>query len=163
MNWLDFTIIGVVLLFAVIGIVRGFIKEVLSLASWVLAFWLAFTFADPISAMFEPYIDTPVLRIIASFAALFISSLLLLTVISLLIHKLLSVSGIKGTDRALGGLFGALKGLVIIGALVLFAHETVLPQEEWWRSSLLAERFQPVALLIKDLLPVDVTRGLKGS
>ena len=163
MNWFDLTIIGVVVVFAVIGVVRGLIKEVLSLTSWVLAFWAAFTFADPASAVFEPYIDTPVLRIITSFAVLFISTLLLLTIISFLIHKLLSVSGIRGTDRALGGMFGGLKGLVIIAALMLFAHETVLPQEEWWRSSLLAERFQPLVLIIKDVLPVDVTRGLKGS
>ena len=163
MNWFDLSIIGVVVVFAVVGVVRGFIKEILSLTSWVLAFWAAFTFADPISAVFEPYIDTPVLRIIASFAALFISTLLLLTIISYFIHKLLSVSGIKGTDRVLGGMFGALKGLVIISALMLFAHETVLPQEDWWRASLLAEYFQPLVSVVKELLPVGVSKGLKGS
>lgn len=163
MNWFDLAIIGVVLIFAVIGIVRGFIREVLSLLSWILAFWVAFTFADPLSHVFEPYIEAPVLRIIASFTALFISTLLLLTVISFLIHKMLSVTGIRGTDRALGGLFGGVKGLVIIALLMLFAHETVLPQEKWWRTSLLAEHFQPLVLIIKDLLPADMTKRLQGS
>ena len=104
MNWFDLAIIGVVLIFAIIGIVRGFIKEVLSLTSWILAFWVAFTFAEPTSDLFGPYIDAPILRIVSAFAALFVCSLLLLTIISYLLHKLLSVSGIKGTDRALGGL-----------------------------------------------------------
>ena len=162
MNWFDLAIIGVVLIFFVIGIVRGFIREVLSLMSWILAFWVAFTFADPISHIFQAYIEAPVLRIVASFAALFVSTLILLTVISFLIHKLLSVSGIKGTDRALGGLFGGVKGLVIIALLMLFAHETVLPQEKWWRNSLLAGHFQPLVLIIRDLLPPDMTKRLQG-
>lgn len=163
MNWFDLAIVAIVVLFSIIGIIRGFIREVLSLLSWILAFWLAFTFADSTSYLLEPYINAPVLRVIASFAALFISALLLLTVMSFLIHKLFSVSGIKGTDRALGGLFGAVKGLVIIAALMLFAHETVLPQEKWWRSSLLAGHFQPLVLIIRDLLPADMTKRLQGS
>ena len=162
MNWFDLAIIAIVLLFAVIGVIRGFIREVLSLLSWILAFWLAFTFADATSYLLEPYIEAPVLRVIAAFAALFISALLLFTVISFLVHKLLAVSGIKGTDRALGGLFGAVKGLVIIAALMLFAHETVLPQEKWWRTSLLASHFQPLVLVIRDLLPPDMTKRLQG-
>lgn len=157
MNGFDLAILGVVLVFAVIGIVRGFIKEVLSLTSWILSFWVAFTFAERASLLFESYIDAPLLRLVAAFAALFVCSLLLLTIISFLLHKLLAVSGIKGTDRALGGLFGALKGLVLVAALMLFAQETVLPQEEWWRSSALAGHFQPLVLVIRDLLPIEVT------
>jgi len=160
MNWFDLAIIGVVLIFALIGIIRGFIKEVLSLTSWILSFWVAFTFAEPASTLFEPYIDAPILRIVSAFAALFVFSLLLLSIISFLLHKLLSVSGIKGTDRALGGLFGAVKGLVIVAIILLFAQETVLPKESWWQSSLLAARFQPLIVIIKTVLPANMTSGL---
>lgn len=156
MNWFDLAILGVILVFAVIGIVRGFIKEVLSLASWILSFWVAFTFAEPTSYLFEPYIDAPLLRLVSAFAALFVVTLLLLTIISYLLHKLLSVKGIKGTDRVLGGMFGAVKGLVIVAALMLFAQETVLPQEVWWRSSALAGHFQPLVLVLRDLLPIEM-------
>ena len=157
MNGFDLTILGVVLVFAIIGIVRGFIKEVLSLTSWILSFWVAFTFAQSTSYVFNSYIDAPLLRLVAAFATLFICTLLLLSIISYLLHKLLSVSGIKGTDRALGGIFGAVKGLVLIAALMLFARETVLPEEEWWRSSILAGHFQPLVLVIRDLLPIEMT------
>lgn len=163
MNWFDLAIVAIIVLFSVIGIIRGFIREVLSLLSWIVAFWLAFTFADPASYLLEPYIGAPVLRVIAAFTAIFIGALLLLTIASFLIHKMLAVSGIKGTDRALGGLFGAVKGLVIIAALMLFAHETVLPQEKWWRTSLLANHFQPLVLVIRDLLPADMTKKLQNS
>jgi membrane protein required for colicin V production len=159
MNWFDLAIIGVFLIFAIIGFVRGFVKEVLSLTSWILSFWVAFTFAEPASDLFGPYIDAPILRIVSAFAALFICSLLLLTIISYLLHKLLSVSGIKGTDRALGGLFGGLKSLVIIAVLMLFAQETVLPKEKWWQSSLLAAHFEPLILVIKIVLPADLISG----
>ena len=48
-------------------------------------------------------------------------------------------------------------GLVLIAALMLFARETVLPEEEWWRSSILAGHFQPLVLVIRDLLPIEMT------
>lgn len=157
MNGFDLAILGAVLLFAIIGIVRGFIKEVLSLTSWILSFWVAFTFADQASLFFESWIDAPLLRLVAAFATLFVCTLLLLTIISFLLHKLLSVSAIKGTDRVLGGVFGAAKGLVLIAALMLFAQETALPQEPWWQTSVLARHFQPLVLVIRDLLPLEMT------
>lgn len=157
MNGFDLAILGVVLVFAIIGIVRGFIKEVLSLTSWILSFWVAFSFAEQASRFFEPYIDAPLLRLVAAFATLFVCTLLMLTIISFLLHKLLSVSAIKGTDRALGGVFGAAKGLVLIAALMLFAQETVLPQEKWWQTSVLAGHFQPLVLVIRELLPIEMT------
>ena len=157
MNGFDLAILGVVLVFSIIGIVRGFIKEVLSLTSWILAFWVSFTFAETASYLFEPYIDAPLLRLVSAFAALFVCTLLLLTIISFMLHKLLAVSGIKGTDRALGGIFGALKGLVIIAALMMFAQETVLPQEQWWRSSVLAGYFEPLVFVVRDLIPIEIT------
>ena len=149
--------------FLSIGLVRGFIKEVLSLVSWILAFWLAFTFAEPLSYILEPYIDAPLLRVVATFAGLFVCTLLLLTIISFLLAKLLTVKSIKGTDRVLGGMFGALKGLVIIAALMLVAQETVLPQEKWWQTSLLAVQVQPLVLVLKDLLPEDLAGELHGT
>ena len=69
------------------------------------------------------------------------------------------MSGIKGTDRALGGLFGAAKGLVIIAAMMLFAQETVLPEESWWQTSVLASHFQPLVDVIGSLLPEDMLQG----
>ena len=163
MNWFDLAIVGVILLFALIGIVRGFIKEVLSLASWIFSFWLAFTFAENASHLLANQIDTPVLRVIAAFAALFVVSLLLLTIISYLIHKLICVRGIRGTDRALGGIFGAAKGLVIVAALMLFAQETVLPQEPWWRASVFAGSIEPVVIVLKDLLPAEFANRLQPA
>ena len=79
MNGFDLAILGVVLVFAIIGILRGFIKEVLSLTSWIVSFWVAFTFAETASYLFEPYIDAPLLRLVSAVAALFVCTLLLLT------------------------------------------------------------------------------------
>ena len=163
MNWFDAGILVVGLLFTVIGVVRGFIREVLSLISWVLAFWVAFTYAETVAAWLTTYIDAPLLRVVAGFAALFICTLLVLTIVSVLIHKLLALSAIKGTDRALGGLFGGVKAFVVVAALMLLAGQTVLPQQMWWRESMLATQFKPAVAFLHDVLPQNVTRHLKGT
>ena len=163
MNWFDLAIIGVIFIFLIVGLIRGLIKEVLSLVSWILSFWLAFTFAESTSAYFEPYLDSPLLRVIAAFAVLFVLSMLFLSAIGYLLHKILAVSGIRGIDRILGGLFGAAKGLVIIAALMLFAQETVLPEEDWWQKSMLTPHFQPLVEVIRSALPADIMGGPEES
>ena len=138
-----------------IGVWRGFIREVLSLVSWVLAFWVAFTFAQTASIWFENLVDKPSLRVVAAFAALFIATLLVAGLIGFLIYRLLAATGVTGTDRGLGALFGMARGVAVIAVIVLVADMTGFSQEPWWRQSVLAGYFQPATALLKDLLPAE--------
>lgn len=160
LNGFDYVILGVIFFSAVIGLLRGFVREVLSLISWILAFWLAFTYASVASVYFETYLDAPTLRIAAAFAVLFVGSLIVLTITSFLIYRLLSISGVSGTDRMLGAVFGLARAAAIIAGFMLVAGVTPLPEEPWWRESMLTKYFQPVALLLRDLLPAAVAEQL---
>jgi membrane protein required for colicin V production len=153
----------VIVLSALIGLARGFVREVLSLISWILAFWIAFTYAYVASAYFENYLDASTLRIAAAFTVLFVGSLIILTVISFLIYRLLSISGVSGIDRMLGAVFGLVRAAVIVAGFMLVAGVTPLPEEPWWRESMLTKYFQPLTLLLRDLLPAAVSEQLTAK
>lgn len=161
MNWIDGIILGIAVLSALVGLYRGFIRETLSLISWVLAFWAAFTFSEPASAHFVQYIESPQLRIVAAFGALFVVTLLVLSILSYLLHRLLMVSGIAGTDRVLGGLFGIVRAVVLVAVVLLLARLTAYPEEAWWQQSLLIKQLDPVVVFFYDLLPPDIAKHLE--
>ncbi|MDH3689629.1 MAG: CvpA family protein [Gammaproteobacteria bacterium] len=157
---LDLIIVIIVSVSVLIGIFRGFIRESLSLISWIISFSVAFLFAETGSVYFEPYIGAPAIRIVATFATLFIVTLIVTSFASFLLYRLFAATGIAGTDRALGGMFGLARAAVLIAAFVLFAGLTVMPQQPWWRQSLLVGFFEPVAMLLGELLPADIARQL---
>jgi membrane protein required for colicin V production len=161
MNIADWTILAVTLLSAAVGVYRGFIRETLSLISWILAIWAAFSFSEPASVHFEPYMESPVLRVAAAFAAIFVIVLLVLSILSYLLHKVLAVSGIAGTDRVLGGLFGIIRAVVLISVVLLLARLPAYPQQPWWQQSLLIRQLNPVVEFFHDLLPPDIAKHLE--
>jgi len=156
----DIAVAVVVLLSALIGVLRGFIRETLSLISWVLAFWIAFTFSPKASVYFAPYLTTPALQVVAAFAALFLVALLIASLLSYLLYKLFKATGITGTDRALGALFGVARGVILVALCMLFIGATALIKEPWWQQSLSVVYFKPLITIFVDLLPVDVGQRL---
>ena len=159
MTYVDFVILGIVLLSAAISVLRGFVKEAVSLASWVLAFWVSATFAGKLSTLLPDAVAAAQLRVALSFAILFLATLLVGGLANFLISSLVLASGLSGTDRALGVVFGVLRGVVVVAVLVLLAGLTTLTQEAIWKDSLMVEYFQVVAVWIRDYLPQDVAKN----
>ena len=141
MNWVDYAIIGVIILSALISIVRGFVKEALSLISWVLAFFIASRFYMYITS-YLTYFDSDVIRIAVAIAILFISTLIVCAIISYIIGQLVQKTGLSGTDRVLGICFGVIRGILVV-ALVLFFIDTFTPlsQSQEWKQSQLIPHF----------------------
>jgi membrane protein required for colicin V production len=98
---------------------------------------------------------------VAAFAAIFVSVLLLLSLLSYLLCRLLLVSGIAGTDRILGGLFGIVRAVVLVAVVLLLARIPGYPQEAWWKQSLLIPHLNPVVVFFQDLLPPDIAKHLE--
>jgi len=96
------------------------------------------------------------LRLIVAFAVLFILTLIVSAVINFFASRLVQRTGLTGTDRFLGVIFGFLRGALLVSVLVLLAGLTSLPKESWWDDSFLLFRFQAIAMLIRELLPADV-------
>ncbi|PHS69006.1 MAG: colicin V production CvpA [Methylophaga sp.] len=156
MLWVDYLIIGIILMSAGISIVRGFIKEVLSLASWIVSFWVAMVFHPHLATLLIDYVSTPSIRLFAAFFALFVVTLILGALINHLISQLVEKTGLTGTDRSLGVIFGILRGVAIVTLLVLVAGATPMPTDNWWQNSVLLEHFESLAVWVKNLLPADI-------
>lgn len=144
MTWLDFVIIALIALSAIFGVFRGFVREVLSLVTWVLSFWLASRYTGDAAVYLEAWIPYPDARLVAAFVALFFAVLVVGMVISRLVVSLVRASGISG-DRSLGAVFGLLRGVVIVVILVMVTAITPLVEEEAWRQSLLVGYFESLA------------------
>jgi len=143
MNWLDFVCIGLISISALIGLVRGFVREVVSLLVWIGAFLLGLWYAPDLAPLAKPYVGSPTLRIAGAFVVLFVGALLLGAVLNYFAGLLVARTGLAGTDRTLGLAFGGLRGVVLIAVLVLLAGLTTIPREVWWRESLIAPRLRP--------------------
>ena len=156
MSWVDLIIFGIIIISALISLIRGFVKESLSLASWILAGFIALRYFTPLADLLEPYIASPTIRTGASFAILFVCSLIIGAIINYMASQLVSKTGLTGTDKSLGVVFGAARGVLIVTMLVLLAGLTPMPSEPWWSDSGMIEYFSSMASWVKGILPQDV-------
>lgn len=142
MNWADWAIVGILVLSALISIKRGFVKEALSLATWVAAVIVAMIFGERLAVLLIDHIATPSVRELVAFAILFIATLLVGAMVSYLIGALVRITGLSGTDRLLGMLFGLARGFVVVMALLIFLPGIIpVDQDSWWHESRLIVHF----------------------
>ena len=155
MIWVDYVIIGIIGLSALISLVRGFVREALSLAVWVFAFWISWQFFRDL-ALHLDWVSVPSVRLGVAFALLFVTTLIIGGLVNYLVGQLVDKTGLTGTDRMIGILFGAARGMLLVAVLVLLAGLTPLPEDPWWGQSLLIGYFQELAIWLKSLLPADI-------
>ena len=151
-TWVDWAIIAIIAVSALISLSRGFVKEALSLLTWIIAGAVAWMFGGGLSQYLESYIQTPSARVIAGCAILFVATLLVGAMINFLIGELIRVTGLSGTDRFLGMAFGAARGalLVVVGVGLLSLGP--VQQDQWWQESRLVPQFLLVADWSKNLI-----------
>ncbi|WP_417544168.1 CvpA family protein [Marinobacter sp.] len=138
--WIDWVIIALIAISTLISLKRGFVKEALSLVTWVGAFILARTFHPQMQALLESTVETPLVRLIAAFAILFFGTLIVGAIINNMIGHLVRATGLSATDRVLGMGFGLLRGLVVVIVAIAFIRYTPLAQDTWWRTSVMIDR-----------------------
>ena len=140
MVWIDFVILGIIALSAVVSLVRGFVKEAMSLATWLAAFFVASNFYADLSALLD--ISDPLIRNGTAIAILFVLTLILGALINYIVSQLVDKTGLSGTDRVLGVCFGAVRGVLIVAALLFFSDTmTGFNQSLWWQQSVLIPEF----------------------
>jgi membrane protein required for colicin V production len=160
MDWPDYLIFAVIGISALVGALRGFVKEAFSLAVWAAAFLAAFTFSAPVADWLQDSISLPSARSALAFAGVFVVVLLVGGLLTYLVGKLVEKTGLSGTDRLLGGVFGLLRGLVLVVALVLVAGLTPVPRDPWWQASRSIQSLLPLATWASGFLPESITEHL---
>jgi membrane protein required for colicin V production len=155
-NWADYTIIGIVVVSAGFGMMRGFVKEAFSLAGWVLAFWVALSFSDALVRTFMgAWGIAPTLKIVVSFTLLFAVTMALSTLVNYLVGQVVDKAGLSGTDRAVGVLFGVARGGIIVAVLVLMLGMTSWGQTAWWREAVTIRPIAQFAVWMRDTVGTE--------
>ncbi|MCF6264023.1 MAG: CvpA family protein [Xanthomonadales bacterium] len=145
MEWPDYIIFAILGLSVLMGFFRGFLRETMSLAIWAVAFWVAFTFTENVVPLLANGIELPSARTAIAFAMLFLAALILGGLLSWIIGHLVEKTGLSGTDRMLGGIFGVLRGLALVVLLLLLAGFTPLSKDPWFQQSKMVQKILPLA------------------
>jgi len=160
MSLFDLLFFGLLSLFIGVGVLRGGVREMQSLAVLVLAILCGWLFADAVSTWFEGLEDAELRRLLA-FVAIFLVMMALLTLALFILRILLPRPAPDLKSRLLGGLLGGVRGMFVVMVLVLLAGLTSLPKKEGWRDSMMVGALHPAVSRILEMLPSPVARQFR--
>lgn len=161
MTWIDWAVIAVLGISAVLGLWRGFIREVLALVGWIVAGVIAVLFAADIAVVMPADFATPLVRHLLAAALIFVLVLVVAALAAALLSKLVRAVGLGPLDRTLGGMFGFVRGGVIVLIAVLLAGMTALPREPAWRDAQLKGPLETAAIMARAYLPDEIAARIR--
>ncbi len=151
----DYVILGIIVASTLISIIRGFVKEALSLVGLVLAGFVAYFFSDGFADLFLTAIPDTTVRGLVAAVVLLVLTLIVSGVVNFFAGQLVKRTGLSGTDRFIGVIFGLLRGVVFVTVIVLIAIQLVtipkLNQIVWWHESVVIQNFQALAIWFKEI------------
>jgi membrane protein required for colicin V production len=156
-DWILLAVLGLSLL---LGMWRGIVQEVLSLAGWVAAFYVSQMYAPAAAAWLPMEGSSQMLRYAAGFVVVFVAVLVGTVLVSALIKKLISAVGLGPLDRLLGSLFGLMRGVVILLAVTVLVGMTPMRDTEAWKQAQGAQWLQQFLHVLKPVLPADFGKYL---
>lgn len=153
MTGFDFVVLAILAASALLGLVRGLLKELLSLVAYAAAFVAAIWWGPRVYDWLAGMIETDLLRMAVSYALVFIAVLLAVGLVNMALGALIRTTGLTPADHGLGALFGLARGLLIVLVLVALAGYTPLPREPWWQNAMFSETAMAAVRHIKLWLP----------
>lgn len=160
MTGFDFVLIAILAISVVLGLLRGLLKEVLSLVAYASAFLAAIWWGPVVSDWLSLWITQPFVSMALAYISVFIAVLLSIGFINMTLAALLSQTGLAPADHGLGGMFGLVRGVLFVLILVTLAGYTPLPEEPWWKNAMFSKQVVSVIQQIKLKLPSPVNDWL---
>tara|TARA_A100001015_G_scaffold263778_1_gene310964 strand:- start:3301 stop:3918 length:618 start_codon:yes stop_codon:yes gene_type:complete len=154
----DYFLLAIILLSGGISLFRGFIREVISLLTWVVAVWLALHFSDFFVQYLTGYVNSPGVRLAISVLLVLIITLVGGMIVSQILTQLIRFSGLSGLDRFFGLFFGLGRGFIIVALLLVLANTAHMNKENWWKQSLVVQQFKPAVEWASQWLPSQMDK-----
>lgn len=163
MSWIDIAAIVVVVLSLALGVMRGLVRELFSLTSWVLAGIVAILYGPAAAAFVPPLLPGPLFANVAGFLVVFIVALIAFGIVGLLLGKLIRAAGLGAGDRFLGGVFGILRGLVIMAIAVMVGGLTPIVEEPAWKTAVVVPPLEGLVTVVRPYLPAAISDRVRTS
>ena len=160
MTWFDYAVIAILSLSVLLAAFRGVVREITALAGWVAALILSGLFAQELAQLLPASLSS-MLRAVIAYLVIFLGVLLLAGLTGVLLARLFRAAGLGFTDRAVGALFGLVRGALIVFVVVMLAGLTSLPKEPFWREAALSGPVETAVLAAKPALPVDLAQRIR--
>jgi membrane protein required for colicin V production len=157
----DYLVLFVLLASVVISTMRGLVREILSLVSWVVAFVVANAYGATLATMLPNMIPGQAVRLMVAFVALFLGVRILMGLLSMAVDGLVKAGGLSLADRGLGGLFGLARGIVIVLFAVILCGMTSIPQQDFWKHALFSPLAETGARTVKRFLPAALAQHVQ--
>lgn len=161
MTVFDYAVLGVVGISLLLSVLRGFLREFLALAGWLLAFLVAKLYTLQLAPLLPAAIPSEPLRLLAAFLILFLATLLMSSLLGIALSEVFKKIGLGWFDRLLGALFGLARGVVIVGVVVLLCGLTALPREPFWRNAMLSAPLEALVMHTVPWLPQGIAKHIK--
>lgn len=145
MSWIDYVVVAICVASAAFGFWRGFVKEAIALMTWLVAIVLAWQAAWLVEDSLGEWTAAPELRVWAARAIIFVAVLIVGGLLSWLMRALIRKSGLSGTDRSLGAIFGLARGVLLVGLVAIVIDLADFETESWWSEARLRPFCEQVA------------------
>lgn len=161
MTTFDYIVLAIVGVSVLMSLLRGFVREFIALISWVVAFFVAREYSLQLLPMLPADIPTDTLKTLAAFLILFLATLLLCTLLGIALSQLIKKIGLGMVDRAIGGVFGFVRGVVVVCILVLLAGFTTIPQDQRWRDAMFSAPLEYIVMAVLPWMPEGIAKHVK--
>jgi membrane protein required for colicin V production len=165
MNAVDYLLLLMMLVSAGVGVVRGFLREVISVLTWLFGLIAAWQFGDVLEPYLGGLLASDNVRPWAARAIVFVLMLLIGGAIGAVVNYFVRLSIFSSTDRFLGGLFGVVRGIFVAGVLALLGQLLELDDERWWGKSMFVPWAVSVGQVVESMTGewVEVARTKAAS
>lgn len=161
MTGFDYAVLVIIGLSVLISMMRGLVRELLALAGWVLAFFVAKLYTLQLAPLLPVALPSESLRFFAAFLLLFLATLLVCNLLAIALSQILKQAGLGWFNRGLGALFGLIRGVVIVGVLVFLAGFTSAPKDIRWRNAMFNAPLEALVNKVLPWLPADIAKHVK--